>query len=83
MSFLADSIEKSSSIIKAKLHEISGRNLRLKISSLPKQKNGPDIKQIKEEVFAEPIVQDAMKIFNSSLIRVKSLKDEPTGDENK
>jgi len=83
MSFLADSIEKSSSIIKAKLHEISGRNLRLKISSLPKQKNGPDIKQIKEEVFAEPIVQDAMKIFNSSLIRVKSLKDESTEDENK
>lgn len=76
MSFLTDSIEKSSDIIKAKLQEISGRNLRLKITSLPKQKNGPDIQQIKEEVFAEPIIQDAMKIFNSSLVRIKSLKDE-------
>ena len=83
MSFLADSIEKSSSVIKAKLLEISGRDMRIKISSLPKQKTGPDIQQIKEEVFAEPIVQDAMKIFNSSLIRVKSLKNKPTEDENK
>ena len=80
MSVLADSIEKSSDIIKAKLQEISGRNMRLKISSLPKQKTGPDIQQIKEEVFAEPIVQDAMKIFNSSLIRVKSLKNENGND---
>jgi DNA polymerase-3 subunit gamma/tau len=83
MSVLADSIEKSSSIIKTKLQEISGRNMRIKISSLPKQKTGPDIQQIKEEVFAEPIVQDAMKIFNSSLIRVKSLKADPSEDENK
>jgi DNA polymerase-3 subunit gamma/tau len=76
MSVLADSIEKSSGIIKAKLREISGRNLKLKISSLPKHQAAPDVRQIKEEVFAEPIVQDAMKIFNSSLIRVKSLKKE-------
>jgi DNA polymerase-3 subunit gamma/tau len=80
MSVLADSIEKSSGVIKAKLLEISGRNLRLKITSLPKQKNGRDIQQIKEEVFAEPIVQDAMKIFNSSMIRVKSLKHEDKTD---
>ncbi len=80
MSVLSDSIEKSSSIIKAKLQEISGRNMRIKISSLPNQPTGPDMQQIKEEVFAEPIVQDAMKIFNSSLIRVKSLKDEDKTD---
>jgi len=80
MFFLADSIEKSSSIIKAKLQEICGRNMIIKISSLPKQKTGTDMQQIKEEVFAEPIVQDAMKIFNSSLIRVKSLKDEDKTD---
>jgi len=80
MSVLSDSIEKSSSIIKAKLQEISGRNMRIKISSLPKQTTGPDMQQIKEEVFAEPIVQDAMKIFNSSLIRVKSLKEKDKTD---
>jgi DNA polymerase-3 subunit gamma/tau len=80
MSVLSDSIEKSSSIIKAKLQEISGRNMRIKISSLPKQTTGPDMQQIKEEVFAEPIVQDAMKMFNSSMIRVKSLKDEDKTD---
>ncbi len=80
MSVLADSIEKSSSVIKAKLQEISGRNMRIKISSLPRHKAGPDIQQIKNEVFAEPIVQDAMKIFNSSLIRVKSLKEEDKTD---
>jgi DNA polymerase-3 subunit gamma/tau len=80
MSVLSDSIEKSSNIIKAKLQEISGRNMRIKISSLPKQTTGPDMQQIKEEVFAEPIVQDAMKIFNSSLIRVKSLKEKDKTD---
>ncbi|UCH80428.1 MAG: DNA polymerase III subunit gamma/tau [Nitrospiraceae bacterium] len=80
MSVLADSIEKNSNIIKEKLREISGRNLKLKISSLPGHKNVPEIHQIKEEVFAEPIVQDAMKIFSSSLIRVKSLREQKKDD---
>lgn len=76
MSVLADSIEKNSSVIKPILKKISGHNLKLKIVSFPKEKKGKSIKEIKEEVFSEPLVKDAMRIFKGSMINVKSLEDE-------
>ena len=75
LSVLADSIKSKSSIIKPILQKISGHNLKLKIMSLPKDKSRKDIKEIKEEVFTEPIVKDAMRIFNSSVLRVNQLED--------
>jgi len=73
MSVLATAIEKSFSIINPILKQISGHNLKLKILSLPKNKSKNNIKEMKEEVFSEPIVKDAMKHFNSSLIKIKPL----------
>lgn len=75
MSVLADSIEKNSSIIKPLLQKISGNNLRLKIVSLPKEKKEKSIKEIKEKVFSEPLVKDALRIFKGSMINVKSLEE--------
>jgi DNA polymerase-3 subunit gamma/tau len=77
MSVLADSIKKSSSIITPILKELSGHNLKLKIKSLPKSTAKRDINKIKEDIFSEPLVKDAMKLFNSSMVRVKSLEDTP------
>lgn len=76
MSVLADSIRKSSSIIKPMLKELSGHNLKLKILSLPKSGPKRDIKQIKKEVFDEPIVKDALSLFNSSIVKVRALEDD-------
>ncbi|GBD95424.1 MAG TPA: DNA polymerase III subunit gamma/tau [Nitrospirae bacterium] len=75
MSVLADSIKSKSSIIKPVLKQISGHNLKLKILSLPKEESKKDIKKIKEEVFSEPVVKDAMRIFNASLLKVKPFEE--------
>jgi len=76
LSVLADSIKSKSSIIQPILQKLSGYNLTLKIMSLPNDKTVKGIKEIKEEVYTEPIVQDAMKIFNSSVLKVKPLEDD-------
>jgi DNA polymerase-3 subunit gamma/tau len=76
MSVLADSIEKNSSVIKPILQKLGGNNLRLKILSLPDKKTRKNINEIKEEVFSEPLVKNAMRIFKGSLVRVKSLENE-------
>ena len=75
MSVLASFIEKNMSVIRPMLQELSGQNLRLKILSLPNEKNGKDIKEIKEEVFADPVVKSAMKIFGAALLNVKPIND--------
>jgi hypothetical protein len=82
MSVLADSIKKSSSIIKPMLKELSGHNLKLKILSLPKSKTKKDINKIKKEVFEEPIVKDAMKLFNSAVVKVRALENSEVKDNN-
>lgn len=75
MSVLADSIKSKSSIIRPILKNISGHNLKLKILSLPKEDTAKDKKKIKEEVFAEPLVKDALRIFEGSLLKVKTIED--------
>jgi DNA polymerase-3 subunit gamma/tau len=82
MSVLADSVKKSSSIIKPILKELSGHNLKLKIKSLPKSSIKRDINEIKKEVFSEPVVKDAMKRFNSSMVRVKALENNQSSNEH-
>jgi DNA polymerase-3 subunit gamma/tau len=76
MAILADSINSKMSVIRPVLKKVSGHNLRLKIVSLPDDKSRKDIKEIKDEVYTEPIVQDAMKIFNGSVLKVKPLEDD-------
>ncbi len=76
MSVLADSIKSKSSVIKPLLRTLSSRDLNLKIVTMPKVKGKKDIKKIKEEVYTEKIVQDAVRIFNSSVLQVKPLEDE-------
>ena len=76
MSVLADSIKKNTSVIEALLKSLSGHKIKLKIALLPQKETKKDINKIKKDVFAEPIVQDAMRIFNSSLVNVKPLEQE-------
>jgi len=74
MTVLADFIKSKASVINTALQEISGHSLRLKILSLPGEKAGKDNRKIKEEVFSEPLVREALKIFSGSLIKIKSLE---------
>jgi len=80
MSVFADSIKKNTSVIEALLKDLSGHKIKLKISLLPQKETKKDINKIKKDVFAEPIVQDAMRIFNSSLVNVKPLEQEDNDD---
>lgn len=75
MSVLADSIKKNTSVIEALLKSLSGHKIKLKLALLPQKEIKKDLNKIKNDVFAEPIVQDAMRIFNSSLVNVKPLED--------
>ncbi|MBI5739215.1 MAG: DNA polymerase III subunit gamma/tau [Nitrospirae bacterium] len=76
MSVLADSIKKNSSVIEPLLNRLSGHKIKLKIQALPQKETKKDIDKIKQQVFAEPLVQDAMRIFNSSVVNVKSLGED-------
>ena len=71
MSILADSIEKNMPVIKPVLHELSGQKLNLKILALPKIESGKDMSETKEEIFADPLVKNAMKTFGAALLNVK------------
>jgi len=75
MSVLADSIKSKSSIIKPILKSICGYNLKLSILSLPKEEAKIDKKKMKEDIYAEPLVKDALRIFDGSLIKVNPLED--------
>lgn len=76
MAVLADSIKSKASVIKPILKSLSGRSLKLKILSLPKDDSIKDKKKMKEEISAEPLVKDALRIFEGSMINVKQIEDE-------
>ncbi len=80
MSVLADSIKSKASVIKPILKSVSGHNLKLKILSLPKEETKIDKNKMKEDIYAEPLVKDALRIFNGSLIKVNPLEDEELPD---
>ncbi len=73
LSILADLIRSKSSLIEKFLQEISGRKLKMKIMSLPKEKKKDNSEDIKEKIFAEPIVMDALRIFSGSVVKVRTL----------
>ncbi|MBI5055524.1 MAG: DNA polymerase III subunit gamma/tau [Nitrospirae bacterium] len=82
MSVLADSIRKSAPVINPILQKLSGHSIKLKILALPKKEIKNDINKMKEKVFSEPIVQDAMRIFNGSMVKVKSLEEDKGADNS-
>ncbi|MBI4848288.1 MAG: DNA polymerase III subunit gamma/tau [Nitrospirae bacterium] len=82
MSVLADSIKKSAAVINPILQKLSGHSIKLKILSLPKKEIKNDVNKVKEKVFSEPIVQDAIRIFNGSMVKVKSLEEDKGVDNS-
>ncbi len=76
MFVLADSIKKNTTVIESILKKLSGHKIKLKTTSLSRKETKKDVSKIKKEVFAEPLVQDAMRIFSGSLINVKPLTEE-------
>ncbi len=74
MSMLAELIKNKVPLIEEKLYQFTGKKLRLKIITLPEEKVKKNNKSIKEMVISEPVVQGAIKLFNSSIIEVRSLK---------
>ena len=74
MSVLSDSIKKNTSMIETIIKDITGNKLRLKIISL--SEGGKGINEVKAKVFSNPVVKNAMELFNGKLLEVKSLEND-------
>ncbi len=72
MSVFADSVKKNTPLVEAVIKDITGNKLRLKIVSLPEEKKR--INETKEEIFSNPVVKNVIKLFNGTLLEVKSLE---------
>ncbi len=81
MSVLADSITSKSSVIQPILQSIIGHKLKLKILSLPRSDSKKDKKKIKDEIYGEPLVKDALRIFDGSLVKVKPIENKERSNE--
>ncbi len=86
MSVFADSVKKNAPLVETAIKESTGNKLRLKIVSLPVEdlpagrqgttlrEGGKNIDKI-EEVSLNPVVKNAIELFNGKLLEVKSLKN--------
>jgi DNA polymerase-3 subunit gamma/tau len=75
MSVLAGLIKDKAQMIEERLHRLTGRKLRLKIINLPEENAKENHKGIKERVVTDPVVQGIIKLFNSAIVEVRSLKE--------
>ncbi|MBI5675345.1 MAG: DNA polymerase III subunit gamma/tau [Nitrospirae bacterium] len=75
MSVLADSIRNNSQLIERELNNLTGNKLRLKVMSLAAEETKNNTNDLKKKILSEPLVQDAMRLFNSAIVEVRSLKD--------
>ncbi|MBS1112176.1 MAG: polymerase tau subunit [Nitrospirae bacterium] len=75
MSVLADSIRNNSQLIERELDNLTGNKLRLKIMSLAAEETKNNSNDLKKKILSEPLVQNAMMLFNSAIVEVKSLKN--------
>lgn len=74
MSVLADSIRNNSQLIERELNNLTGNKLRLKIMALAAEETKNNNNDLKKKILSEPLVQNAMRVFNSAIVEVKSLK---------
>lgn len=93
MSVFADSVKKNAPLVETAIKESTGNKLRLKIVSLPVEglpagRQGTTLRKEKksidkiEEVSLNPVVKNAIELFNGKLLEVKSLKNADDTDEN-
>ena len=75
MSVLADSIRNNSQLIERELYNLTGNKLRLKVMSLAAKETKNNTNDLKKKIISEPLVRDAMRLFNGAIIEVRSLKD--------
>lgn len=80
MSLLSDSIKKNSSSIETVLKSLVGKKMRIKVVPLPAKKVEKKPEVPKEEVISAPLVRDAIKIFNSEIVKMTSLKKADSTD---
>ncbi|MBI4844731.1 MAG: DNA polymerase III subunit gamma/tau [Nitrospirae bacterium] len=82
MSLLSDSITQNARAIEDILKKLSGRRLRLKIIPLPSKKTEQAQGISKEKLMAEPLIQSAIKILNSSILEVRALEKNGNSSES-
>jgi DNA polymerase-3 subunit gamma/tau len=73
-SVFADFVAKKSPVVESAIKEITGNTLQLRIISLP-QEEKKSINEIKNKVSLNPVVKNAIDLFNGKILEVKSLED--------
>jgi DNA polymerase-3 subunit gamma/tau len=81
MSVLADSIRKNASLIESTLSRLTGKELRLKIIALPGKEEKRKSGSTKKKVISEPLVQNVMRMFNGTILEVRSLAKQDNHNE--
>jgi DNA polymerase-3 subunit gamma/tau len=72
-SVLADSVNKNKPAVETAIKEITGNKLMLKIISLPEEKK--IMIDIKNKISSDPVVKNALDLFNGKILEVKSHED--------
>lgn len=78
MSVFADSVKKNIPLVETTINDITGSKSKLKIISLPDEKKS--LNEVKQEVFSNPLVKNAIELFKGSILEVKSLENKDYTD---
>ncbi|MBI4686380.1 MAG: DNA polymerase III subunit gamma/tau [Nitrospirae bacterium] len=77
MAVLVDTVRKNTHLIENTINNVTGQKLKLKVVQLSgKGKKG--IREVKEDILADPTVKNAIEIFNGRVLEMKSLNDNST-----
>lgn len=77
----ADSVQKSRKLIETAMGRIRGHSVRLNIRSLPGSTNNHQA--MKDKVLVNPVVKNAMEVFNGKIVEIKTLKGRDTSDHGR
>lgn len=75
----AEAIEKSRVMIEKAASEIAGKKLYLKVET--EKKTAPGKKELKEKIMSEPIIKEAMDLFEGRVVDVKAIANSENGGD--
>lgn len=74
MSVLAGLIKDKVPLIEEKLYNLTGKRLRVKVTTIPNGDVKKNSKGMKEMVISEPLVQGIIRLFDGSIVEIKPIK---------
>lgn len=75
----AEAIEKNRGMIEKAASELAGKKLSLKVET--EKKTAPGKKELKEKIMSEPIIKEAMDLFEGRVVDVKAITNSENGGD--